>query len=445
MHHQKNFQRTSNMATSLELNLTDWVKEQTYIYNLPTGRTLPVRWSDKPLRNAVDTVLIDHPSRIKVLARLEKYPHVQALLDEDTLTYATQRKTQVKELIRSGIYIFGAYKVGLKLARIASDNAVTVHGFLDNDPEKHGCSLAGIPIQHPAEASLANATVLIASGRHSNAIYAQLNQTPAQPQLVNMHEFLYALNGPHGPETFDQIVEAPTRDPYRFISAFLRLDDEPSRRVFDALIGMRTGLSISLAEHSKSPYEEEYFEKDFVSPSQAKHFVDAGAAAGDTLLRLEKHFGAVEQAWLFEPELPIYYEALKNFSSRPEIWLFNMGLDEKPSRAVYQPALSYDIAGEIQNNIPNNITSYIQGVRMDDVVLGKVSLFKLDIEGMEGSALRGAKKIILRDKPTLAVCAYHRADDYWKLMDDVLSIRSDYRVGIRLYADILEDITLYFF
>jgi hypothetical protein len=30
-------------------------------------------------------------------------------------------------------------------------------------------------------------------------------------------------------------------------------------------------------------------------------------------------------------------------------------------------------------------------------------------------------------------------------MDEVQSIRGDYRVGIRLYADILEDITLYFY
>lgn len=64
---------------------------------------------------------------------------------------------------------------------------------------------------------------------------------------------------------------------------------------------------------------------------------------------------------------------------------------------------------------------------------------------MEARAIRGARNTIYRDRPTIAVCAYHRADDYWRLMDEVLSIRSDYRVGIRLYADIIDDITIYFY
>lgn len=79
------------------------------------------------------------------------------------------------------------------------------------------------------------------------------------------------------------------------------------------------------------------------------------------------------------------------------------------------------------------------------MVVDKIGFLKLDIEGMEERALRGAKGLIYRDKPVIAVCAYHRASDYWALIDAVLAIRPDYRVGIRLYADILEDVTLYFY
>lgn len=406
---------------------------------------LPICWSDAPIEKAVEAVLIDRPEQLDLLAHLDKYPHVQMLLDKDILAHANQRRVRVCEWMTSGIYIFGAYKVGLKMSRIARNAGVTIKGFLDNDLAKRGRTLEGITIQHPSEASLGNATVLIASGRHSNAIQAQLSQMSAQIRLINMHEFLYAVNGPHGPETFKEFVERPAREPYRFISAFLRLDDEKSREVFDALIGMRTGLSITLSEQVKSPHDDEYFDKNFVKHKQATHFVDAGAATGDTLHRLETHFGPVEQAWLFEPELPTYYEALKSLAMRSNIWLFNMGLDEISSRTRYEPNLSYDISCEIQSEIPTNITSYIQGVPLDGVITGKVGLFKLDIEGMEARALRGARGVIARDKPTLAVCAYHRPDDYWKLMDEVFAIRTDYRVGIRLYAEILEDITLYFY
>lgn len=417
---------------------------KTFTFKLSFDCSLPVRWSLAPLREAQDAVLIDRPDRLDVLQRLDDYPHVRRLLDADCLDYAKQRKAQVRQWLTEGIQIFGAYKVGLKLARLARTSGVAVEGFLDNDPTKQGDSIEGIPVRHPSDVLLENATVLIASGRYGNAIHTQLSEVPGI-RLINMSEFLYALDAPHAADDFSDFVEAPAREPLRFISAFLRMDDERSRQVFNKLMGMRTGLAIALAEQAKSPHDEEYFDAQFVHPAHAGRFVDAGAAAGDTLQRLEARFGPVEQAWLFEPELPAYYEALRNFAARPEVWLFNMGLDEAPSRATYRPGLSFDIANEMESAVPTDITSYIQGVPLDAVVSGKVGLFKLDIEGMEARALRGGREVIARDKPVLAVCAYHRADDYWRLIDEVLSIRPDYRVGIRLYADILEDITLYFY
>ena len=412
---------------------------------LPSGLYLPIRWSNAPLREARDAVLIDSPTRLEVLQRLEDYPHVRALLNAECLAYARQRKAQVLDWLTQGIHIFGAYKIGGKIARQAQTSGIPLKGFIDNDREKTGGVFEGVPIRHPADMELADETVIVASGRHSNAISRQLTLGGTR-RLINMHEFLYALSAPHGPEVdFAHFVDAPREDVFRFISAFLRLDDERSRQVFDGLIGMRTGLSTEPADTVKSPFDEEYFDREFVAPQQAERFVDAGAFTGDTLRRLERHFGPVEQALLFEPELPAYYEALKSFSERENVWLFNMGLDEQPSRAVYHPILSCDSTHEISGPIAPEAPSYIQGVPLDALAAGRVGLFKLDIEGMEARALRGAREVIARDKPTLAVCAYHRADDYWRLIDEVTSIRRDYRVAIRLYADILEDITLYFY
>ncbi|MEG0636532.1 MAG: FkbM family methyltransferase, partial [Pseudomonas sp.] len=223
------------------------------------------------------------------------------------------------------------------------------------------------------------------------------------------------------------------------------LADERSREVYNGLIGMRTTLSIKSAVDTKSPFLDEYFDADFVSAENAQNFVDAGAYTGDTLASLEQHFGPVKQAYLFEPELPPYYEALKRFSERENVLIFNMGLDAVASRANYRPELSCDSLDEIRGPISPSVVSFIQGTPLDVLVQGKVGLFKLDIEGMEERALRGATAVIQRERPVLAVCAYHRADDYWKLIDAVTAIRPDYRIGIRHYADILHDITLYFY
>ena len=411
---------------------------------LASGYRLTVQLSDAPLATASDRILIDGIERLEVLRRLHEYPSMHALLDPGCLDHAHRRRAQVREWLQEGAHFFGAYKIGLKLARQARASGIEVKGFLDNDPAKRGTRIEGVEVRHPSQVRLDDSVVVISSGRHGNAIQVQLAAVPGI-RLVNMSEFLYALDAPHAADSFGDFVEAPAREACRYISTFLRLDDERSRQVFDALIGMRTRLSIDLAVDAKSAHDQEYFAPEFVRPSQAARFVDAGAAMGDTLQRLESHFGPVEQAWLFEPELPAYYEGLRAFAQRPEVWVFNLGLDQAPSRATYRPGLSYDVTGEMQSAIPGNICSYIQGIPLDAIVTAPVGLFKLDIEGMEARALRGARQVISRDRPVIAVCAYHRHDDYWKLIDEVLAIRPDYRIGVRLYADILEDITLYFY
>lgn len=415
--------------------------------DLGRGCMLPVRWSDAPLEEARDFVLIDRPERLEVLARLEEYSHLRALLGEECLDYAFQRRLQIRSWLSQGVHVFGAYKVGTRIARQARAAGITVLGFLDNDRAKDGQVIDGLQVRHPSTVALDGAGVIVASGRHGNAIQKQLREM-STACCINMHEFRYALGLPHcAEEDFGQFVLAPRQDVYRFISAFLRLDDERSRQVFDGLVGMRTRLSIELAEGIRSTHDEEYFDRDFVSPQQARRFVDAGSFDGDTLRRLERHFGSVEQAWLFEPELPAYYQALSHFAERENVWLFNMGLDEVASRARYQAELSFDAIGEIDGPISAGVPSYVQGVPLDRLLPSdaKVGLFKLDIEGMEARALRGARATIRRDRPTLAVCAYHRADDYWRLIDEVLAIRPDYRIAIRQYADFLADATLYFY
>ena len=64
----------------------------------------------------------------------------------------------------------------------------------------------------------------------------------------------------------------------------------------------------------------------------------------------------------------------------------------------------------------------------------RVDFIKLDVEGAEYDTLRGARTIISRWKPILAISAYHKLDDFWTLMNFVKSLRPDYEFALRQFA-----------
>ena len=57
----------------------------------------------------------------------------------------------------------------------------------------------------------------------------------------------------------------------------------------------------------------------------------------------------------------------------------------------------------------------------------RITLINADIEGFEMDMLEGMEHIIKRDKPKIAVAAYHRPSDLWKIQGKLASLREDYK------------------
>ncbi len=64
---------------------------------------------------------------------------------------------------------------------------------------------------------------------------------------------------------------------------------------------------------------------------------------------------------------------------------------------------------------------------VDDLGLDRVDRLKLDVEGAEPQALRGAARTLARDRPRLAVAAYHRDDDLAVLPPLIHGLEPSYR------------------
>ncbi len=68
----------------------------------------------------------------------------------------------------------------------------------------------------------------------------------------------------------------------------------------------------------------------------------------------------------------------------------------------------------------------------------------MDIEGAESEAILGATNTIKRCKPRLLICGYHLKNDCIKLIKQVLSINSDYKIYIRHYNFNTYETVIYF-
>jgi FkbM family methyltransferase len=74
----------------------------------------------------------------------------------------------------------------------------------------------------------------------------------------------------------------------------------------------------------------------------------------------------------------------------------------------------------------------VECVKLDSALDGVVpTIIKLDIEGAEIEAIEGAREVIGRSMPVLAVCSYHRQSDLWRIPCLIHSICPDYRLYLR--------------
>ena len=82
-----------------------------------------------------------------------------------------------------------------------------------------------------------------------------------------------------------------------------------------------------------------------------------------------------------------------------------------------------------------------------DNVVGdsSIGLIKMDVEGAELNALKGAIKTLERSKPALAVCVYHKKDDLITIPQFLNSVYKDAKFYLRKHRDAfdLSELVLY--
>ena len=220
------------------------------------------------------------------------------------------------------------------------------------------------------------------------------------------------------------------------------LADDTSRAVFSELVDSRIhGRLPACREHTP-----QYFPPQILGTRAQDVFVDCGAYTGDTLVNFQKFCaGNYQKIVAFEPE-PSLFTKLQQHAF-PRCTYIRGGVWH---RKATLPFLALGSAGsrleyaDTSGDCPASKLISVPVYKIDEVpACADVTFLKMDVEGAELNALKGAEKTIRKNKPTLAVCIYHSDRDMLEIPLWILSLNLGYKLYIRHYSDDVWETVVY--
>ena len=224
----------------------------------------------------------------------------------------------------------------------------------------------------------------------------------------------------------------------RFSAAYGMLTDDLSRETFAAFLNSKLGgAADTLAELSR---KEQYFPKGIIELSDREVFVDGGAYTGDTLLTFMRLTGGkCSRCCAFEPDQATAARLQATVEKRGlrGVTVHNKGLWSAPATlpfAVWHGTSASAVSGAGAVSVEAETV---------DRAAPDATFIKLDIEGAELEALKGAAETIRRSRPKLAVCVYHKPGDLFEIPLFIRSLVPEYRLFLRQHQPVSCETVLY--
>lgn len=207
--------------------------------------------------------------------------------------------------------------------------------------------------------------------------------------------------------------------------------DEESKKTFNKIVNFRqTGKKSDYISHGR---QTQYFINDFFTYGKNEILIDCGAYDGDTIEKFLKLPNMeYEQIIVFEPSVENFKLIEKKFNNQ-KIILINAGVYSKDCELYLLEYQDGSIISETSAGTENEIRVMVKAI--DNLqILKKVTFIKMDIEGAEMEALKGARNTILRDKPRLAISIYHSDEDMLRIAEWIHATVPEYKLYCRHHS-----------
>ena len=310
-----------------------------------------------------------------------------------------------------------------------------VNYLCDNNPEK----LTLFEKEHrfenmryilPAElADVENVVVIIMLGDPRSAI-SQLSKIIGAERCITYNDLI-----------LDDIMDANQDTKYymdqedKMLKVFDMLEDQKSMEVYVNTICLRIAPHLAKISYEGLCQKPQYFSEDVYELQMDECVVDCGAFVGDTLQEFVKCTdNQFEHYYAFELDKENFVKLEENVEKTvaEKVTCYPYGVwseDKDISYGKMSSEDSYSIFNQSE-------VETARVVSLDKCLKDrKVTLIKMDIEGAEMDALKGAKNIICTQNPKMAICVYHRLEDMWNVPLYLKKCNEKYKISFRHHAE----------
>lgn len=329
------------------------------------------------------------------------------------------------------VVIYGAGAFGKEICTVLKAHNIYPKSFLDIN--KIG-TLEGIEINHPDAYRYKNSVVIfsIVLNKSKRIKIEEYIKEIGFSKIIDgqiIRAMYIELQGEHTYNYFKTKQNEITKP-------LLYLEDNESKNLY--VKNIVSHITRDYTNCFESDEAVQYFIKSVPFKKGFTKFVDCGAYNGDTFLEWESCANINDTYIGFEPILESYA-------------LLSKTISEKTIQATVVPAAVSDetkfikftnMLGSSSTDVNGNITALC--VKLDDILKNQnPSMVKMDIEGEEIKALKGAKNLIFDAKPELAISVYHYINHFWEIPNLIYEWDLDYKFYFKTHSSACMETILY--
>jgi FkbM family methyltransferase len=219
-----------------------------------------------------------------------------------------------------------------------------------------------------------------------------------------------------------------------FKKIYKKLHDSISKAIFIKICKFRYDMYLtrnSVINCKTSQYFENFLHLNKIDTC----FFDIGGYDGKTTETLLKKF-KVEKVMLFEPS-PQNLKKIAKQSFPNKVRVLTCGLGNGEKELFFSE--NHD-----QSKVVHFSNLKIRINKLDNFIHENPNFLKIDVEGNEVPVLKGARKLIKKLTPRIAVAVYHNPNHLWMIPKIILAAHKKYKIFLRHYSDNIFETIMYF-